>query len=207
MERPRLRAVADARYRSRLDDKDCRSERRSHSTLADLKIRTLALGSRDSGHAAILPVHFLEQQDMREGRDYRALALTATWANMAIPGPAKWKWCAPSSTGGPTPAQSAAPSGATVRSERWCPKAACVRYGPRAIQPLHVHGGPHLDPQRERRFVEALSAMSYDNPIIARYSTPERASAWLPPHVDGYDALRQAAAQQGFFEQELAKSA
>jgi phosphonate transport system substrate-binding protein len=43
------------------------------STLADLKNRTLALGSRDSGHAAILPVHFLEQQGMLEGRDYRTL--------------------------------------------------------------------------------------------------------------------------------------
>src|SRR5258708_2403223 len=32
------------------------------STVADLKNRTLALGSRDSGHAAILPVHFLEQR-------------------------------------------------------------------------------------------------------------------------------------------------
>src|ERR1051326_3379167 len=30
-------------------------------------------GSRDSGHAAILPVHFLEQQGMREGTDYQAL--------------------------------------------------------------------------------------------------------------------------------------
>src|ERR1700748_2263246 len=36
------------------------------STLADLKNRTLALGSRDSGHTAILPVHFLEHQGMRE---------------------------------------------------------------------------------------------------------------------------------------------
>jgi ABC-type phosphate/phosphonate transport system substrate-binding protein len=43
------------------------------STLADLKNRTLALGSRDSGHAAILPVHFLERQGMLEGQDYRSL--------------------------------------------------------------------------------------------------------------------------------------
>src|SRR4051812_40295638 len=43
------------------------------STVPELKNRTLALGSRDSGHAAILPVHFLEQQGMREGRDYRTL--------------------------------------------------------------------------------------------------------------------------------------
>ena len=39
--------------------------------LADLRQRTLALGSRDSGHAAILPVHFLEREGLVEGRDYR----------------------------------------------------------------------------------------------------------------------------------------
>src|SRR5262245_44012533 len=43
------------------------------STLADMKGRTLALGSRDSGHAAILPVYCLEQQGLREGTDYQAL--------------------------------------------------------------------------------------------------------------------------------------
>src|SRR6476659_829949 len=43
------------------------------STVAELKGRTLAIGSRDSGHAAILPVYFLEQQGMREGSDYRTL--------------------------------------------------------------------------------------------------------------------------------------
>src|ERR1700693_5762925 len=43
------------------------------SALADLKDRTLALGSRDSGHAAILPVHFLEREGLVEGRHYRTL--------------------------------------------------------------------------------------------------------------------------------------
>ena len=43
------------------------------STPADLRNRTVALGSRDSGHAAILPVHFLEELGMREGQDYRTL--------------------------------------------------------------------------------------------------------------------------------------
>jgi phosphonate transport system substrate-binding protein len=43
------------------------------SNLSDLKKRTLALGSRDSGHAAILPVHFLEREGLVEGRDYRTL--------------------------------------------------------------------------------------------------------------------------------------
>jgi phosphonate transport system substrate-binding protein len=45
------------------------------SSLADVRGRTLALGSRDSGHAAILPVYFLAQQNLIEGRDYRTLRI------------------------------------------------------------------------------------------------------------------------------------
>ena len=41
--------------------------------VGDLANRTLALRSRDSGHAAILPVHFLEREGLVEGRDYRTL--------------------------------------------------------------------------------------------------------------------------------------
>src|SRR5262249_40676495 len=42
-------------------------------SLDDVRGRTLALGSRDSGHAAILPVHFLAEKGLVEGQDYRAL--------------------------------------------------------------------------------------------------------------------------------------
>jgi ABC-type phosphate/phosphonate transport system substrate-binding protein len=66
---------------------------------------------------------------------------------------------------------------------------------------------PDLDPERERRFADALSAMSYDNPAHRLILDAEGLQRWLSPHLDGYDALRQAAAQQGFFEQVLAKSA
>src|SRR6202166_1846658 len=43
------------------------------ATIADLKNRSLALGSRDSGHAAILPVYFLEREGLAEGKGYRTL--------------------------------------------------------------------------------------------------------------------------------------
>jgi ABC-type phosphate/phosphonate transport system substrate-binding protein len=66
---------------------------------------------------------------------------------------------------------------------------------------------PDFDPERERPFLDALSAMSYDNPVHRPILEAEGLKRWLPPHVDGYAALRQAAAQQGFFEQQLAKSA
>jgi ABC-type phosphate/phosphonate transport system substrate-binding protein len=66
---------------------------------------------------------------------------------------------------------------------------------------------PDLDPERERRFADGLSAMNYDNPVHRSILDAEGLQRWLRPHVDGYAALRQAAAQQGFFERLFAKSA
>jgi ABC-type phosphate/phosphonate transport system substrate-binding protein len=66
---------------------------------------------------------------------------------------------------------------------------------------------PDLDPELERRFADALSAMSYDNPAHRSILDAEGLQRWLPPHLDGYAALRQAAAQQGFFNQLVAKPA
>jgi len=68
-------------------------------------------------------------------------------------------------------------------------------------------GRPDLDRERERRFVQALLAMSYDNPVHRSVLEAEGLKRWLAPHLDGYGELRQAAAEQGFFEPILAKSA
>ena len=57
------------------------------------------------------------------------------------------------------------------------------------------------------RATDALLAMNYDNPVHRPILDAEGLKRWLPPHVDGYAALREAAAQQGFFQQQLAKSA
>jgi hypothetical protein len=61
--------------------------------------------------------------------------------------------------------------------------------------------------ERERQFADALSAMSYDNPAHRSILDAEGLQRWLPPHLDGYAPLRQAAAQQGFFNQLLARPA
>jgi ABC-type phosphate/phosphonate transport system substrate-binding protein len=66
---------------------------------------------------------------------------------------------------------------------------------------------PDLDRELERQFADALSAMSYDNPVHRPILEAEGLKRWLPPQLDGYDALREAAAQQGFFKNQFAKSA
>jgi ABC-type phosphate/phosphonate transport system substrate-binding protein len=87
--------------------------------------RTLALGSRDSGHAAILPVHFLEREGLFEGKERTTglYALTAMSVNMATPGLARSKSFGPSSMAGPTPAPSGVHSGKRFRLSIWCLRA------------------------------------------------------------------------------------
>ena len=57
-----------------LDDQDCRGRPAARCRRSPIsENRTLALGSRDSGHAAILPVYFLAARGLAEGKDYRTL--------------------------------------------------------------------------------------------------------------------------------------
>jgi phosphonate transport system substrate-binding protein len=65
---------------------------------------------------------------------------------------------------------------------------------------------PDLDQALEQRFAEALSAMNYENPAHRAVLEAEGLRRWVPPHLDGYDALREASARQGFFRRSLAKS-
>jgi ABC-type phosphate/phosphonate transport system substrate-binding protein len=69
---------------------------------------------------------------------------------------------------------------------------------------------PDFDRALERCFADALFAMSYDNPVHRAVLDAEGLKRWLPPLADdakGYSALRQAAAQQGFFRSPFARSA
>jgi phosphonate transport system substrate-binding protein len=178
------------------------------SMLADLKNRTLALGSRDSGHAAILPVHFLEQQGMREGRDYRAIRFDSDVGKHGDTGASEVEVVRAVLDGRADAGAIGSPFWNTVRNERLVPEG-----GLREIwsSPAYNHcmftARPDFDRAQERRFVEALLAMSYDNPVHREILDAEGLQRWLAPHLDGYAALRQAASQQGLFEQVLAKSA
>jgi phosphonate transport system substrate-binding protein len=178
------------------------------STIADLKNRTLALGSRDSGHAAILPVYFLEQQGLREGRDYRTLRFDSDVGKHGDTGTSEVEVVRAVLDGRADAGAIGSPFWSTVRNERLVPEG-----GLREIwsSPAYNHcmftARPDLDLEQERRFAQALSAMNYDNLLHRSILDAEGLKRWLSPHLDGYGALREAAAQQGFFRQQFAKSA
>lgn len=59
---------------------------------------------------------------------------------------------------------------------------------------------PDLGPFLEQRFAQALYGMSYHNPTHRAVLDVEGPGRWEPLHLEGYDSLRQTAAQQGFFD-------
>ena len=178
------------------------------STVGDLQNRTLALGSRDSGHAAILPVYFLEQQGMREGRDYRTLRFDSDVGKHGDTGASEVEVVRAVLDGRADAGAIGSPFWKTVRDERLVPEGALREVW---SSPPYNHcmftARPDLDREREDRFVKALLAMSYDNPVHRPILEAEGLQRWLTPHIDGYDALREAASQQGFFKQAAAQSA
>jgi phosphonate transport system substrate-binding protein len=172
------------------------------STLTDLKDRTLALGSRDSGHAAILPVHFLEQLGMHEGKDYRALRFDSDVGKHGDTGTSEVEVVRAVLDGRADAGAIGSPFWSTMQSERLVPEGSLREVW---TSPAYNHcmftARPDLHPEQERRFAGALSAMSYDNPAHRSILDAEGLQRWLPPHMDGYAELREAASQQGFFKQ------
>jgi len=178
------------------------------STLADLKNRTLALGSRDSGHAAILPVYFLEQHGMREGRDYRTLRFDTDLGKHGDTGTSEVEVVRAVLDGRADAGAIGSPFWNTVRNERLVPEGSLREiWSSPAYNHCMFTARADLDLELERRFVEALSAMSYDNPVHRVILDAEGLKHWLTPHLDGYSDLRQAAAQQGFFSHQEAPEA
>ncbi len=172
------------------------------STLEDLKDRTLALGSRDSGHAAILPVHFLEQKGMIEGRDYRALRFDSDVGKHGDTGTSEVEVVRAVLDGRADAGAIGSPFWSTVRNERLVPEGGlCEIWSSPAYSHCMFTARPDLELEQQHRFVEALLAMSYENPAHREILDAEGLRRWLTPDLDGYAALRQAAAQQGFFKQ------
>ena len=145
---------------------------------------------------------------MREGRDYRTLRFNSDLGKHGDTGTSEVEVVRAVLDGRADAGAVGSPFWDTVRKERLVPEG-----GLREIwsSPPYNHcmftARPGLDLEQEHRFVEALSAMTYDNPDHRTILDAEGLQRWLMPHLDGYAALRQAAEQQGFFGRLFAKSA
>jgi ABC-type phosphate/phosphonate transport system substrate-binding protein len=171
------------------------------SKLADLRNKTLALGSRDSGHAAILPVHFLQAENLLEGRDFRTLRFNSDVGKHGDTGTSEVEVVRAVLDGRAEAGAIGSPFWNTVRAQRLVPEGALTEIW---TSPAYNHcmftARPDLDAEQERQFARALFGMSYDNPSHRTVLEAEGLRRWVAPQLDGYQALRDAATRQGFFE-------
>ncbi|MCA1560418.1 MAG: phosphate/phosphite/phosphonate ABC transporter substrate-binding protein [Acidobacteria bacterium] len=170
------------------------------TTIQDLRGRTLALGSRDSGHAAILPVHFLAEQGLREGIDYQTLRFNTDVGKHGDTGTSEVDALRAVLDGRADAGAIGSPFWNSAQEGNLLPRGAVTEVW---SSPPYSHcmftARPGFDAARARRFIEALSAMSFDNPEHRPVLEAEGLRKWVPADVNGYDSLRVACEQQGLF--------
>jgi ABC-type phosphate/phosphonate transport system substrate-binding protein len=169
------------------------------ASLADLRNRTLALGSRDSGHAAILPVHFLQGEGLVEGKDYQTLRFNSDLGKHGDTGTSESEVVRAILDGRADAGAIGSPFWNALRSERLVPEGALTEIwtsGP--YNHCMFTARTDLDPVLEQQFAKALFAMSFDNPAHRPVLEAEGLRQWIAPQLEAYAELRRASAQQGF---------
>jgi phosphonate transport system substrate-binding protein len=171
------------------------------SKLADLKSRTLALGSRDSGHAAILPVYFLEREGLVEEKHYKSLRFNTDLGKHGDTGTSESEVIRAVLDGRADAGAIGSPFWNAVRGERLVPEGALTEIW--SSQPYNhcmFTARSDLDPALEQAFAKALFAMSFDNPTHRPVLEAEGLRQWVAPQLEAYASLREASSQQGFLK-------
>jgi phosphonate transport system substrate-binding protein len=169
------------------------------ATFAELRGRTLALGSRDSGHAAILPVYFLQREGLVEGKDYRTLRFNTDLGKHGDTGTSESEVVRAVLDGRADAGAIGSPFWNAVRTERLVPEGALTEiWSSRPYNHCMFTARSDLDPALEQQFAKALFGMSYDNPTHRPVLEAEGLRKWIAPQLEAYAALRDASAQQGF---------
>jgi phosphonate transport system substrate-binding protein len=172
----------------------------SVKSVADLRGRSLALGSRDSGHAAILPVHFLSQEGLVEGRDFRTLRFDTDVGKHGDTGTSEIDVLRAVLDGRADAGAVGSPFWAGIQGQQVAPTAALTVVW---TSPPYSHcmftARVDLEPELERRFTEALLRMSIDNPAHRPILDAEGLKRWIPADTRGYGSLDQACRAQGLF--------
>lgn len=170
------------------------------ASLEDLRGRTLAIGSQDSGHAAILPRYFLDQAGLVADRDFRLLQFNTDVGKHGDTGTSEADVLRAVLDGRADAGMVGSPFWAGVQARKLVPAGAVADVW---SSPPYSHcmftARPGLDADVAQRFAEALYAMNFDNPAHRQVLEAEGLRTWLPADVGGYDSLTEACRRQGHF--------
>jgi phosphonate transport system substrate-binding protein len=165
---------------------------------ADLVGKTLAVGSRDSTQARILPLHFLEQERV-DLASVNLLEFNTDVGKHGDTGTSELDVLEALRKGD-------AQAG-TIGDLIWVLEQAAGHIDTSLIQSVWTSPGfdhcmfdalPDLDAGKIERFKAALFSMTWENPDHRRLLELEGLKEWKPAREEGYDSLRAAIQDQGY---------
>ncbi len=168
-------------------------------SLADLAGKTVAVGSRDSTQARILPLHFLKQ----EGVDLSRVKLVAFDTDLGKHGDTGTSELDVLAALHKGEAQAGA-----LGDLVWVNEQAAGRVDHAKIEVLWTTPGfdhcmfdalDTLSPEKAQAFQGALFAMRWDEPRHRQILELEGLRRWVPPRDEGYASLRAALDWQGMW--------
>ncbi len=167
------------------------------ATLQDIKGKKVALGSRDSGHAAILPVHFAAEHGLTAGKDYEAVRFDLDVGKHGDTGTSEVDVLKAVLDGTADCGFVGTPFWSGVRERQLVPTAGLAEVW---TSPEYTHcmftARAGLPRETADAFTQALFAMRFDNPRHRPVLEAEGLKEWIRP-VDGYASLRAASKLQG----------
>ena len=163
-------------------------------SLNDLKGKRFALASRDSSHAAILPVHFLREGGVDPEKDLKVLRFDTDIGKHGDTGTSEQDVIQVVSEG-------SAHAGALGKAT-WDASVAGGSIDERKLRIFWTsHGYSHcnftaqaeLAPSLAERFTKAIQAMDYNDPRWKQVMNLEGLTRWMPGSTAGYNELEREA--------------
>jgi phosphonate transport system substrate-binding protein len=173
-------------------------------SLADVRGKRLALGSADSGQAAILPVEYLHQAGVDADRDCQVLRFDLDVGKHGDTGTSELEVLK-------ALRDNQADVGA-IGDATWAKQLAEGKVDPNRVRAFWTSPGychcnftvlADFPEPVGRQWTESLLAMRYDDPKWRELMDLEGLKRWLPADASvmkGYDLLFQAAERQGLFQ-------
>jgi phosphonate transport system substrate-binding protein len=162
--------------------------------LIDLKGQRFALASRDSPHAAILPVHFLREGGLDPEQDLKLVRFDTDIGKHCDTGTSEQDVIRAVSEG--------SAAGGAIGKALWDAAVAGVGLDERRLRVFWTsHGYNHcnftaparLAPSLAARFTKAIQAMDYNDPRWKQIMNLEGLTRWMPGSTAGYDELEHEA--------------
>ena len=164
--------------------------------LEKLRGKRIALGSRDSAQAAILPIHFLR----RAGVDAEYLRIDSDVGKHGDTGRSELDALRALLDERADAAAIGINTWEAIGRDELMPGAFEVVWTSPVYSHCNFTALPALDAERVARWVDHLLAMDWDNPAHRPILELEGLRRWVPPELDGYASLFEAVREQGIAE-------